>query len=64
MEIVQNNRKGLWNVPFISECYLIQGKLIMDEKTRPNFVDKDLDADMAFCKDMRDKDIFFYVSNR
>jgi hypothetical protein len=23
-----------------------------------------LDADMAFCKNMRDKDIFMYVTNR
>ena len=24
MEIVNNNRRGLWNVPFVSNCYLIQ----------------------------------------
>ncbi len=34
MDIVQNNRRGLWNVPFISGCYLIKGELIHSDKTR------------------------------
>jgi uncharacterized protein Usg len=34
MEIVQSNRRGLWNVPYASSSYLIQGKLIQNEKTR------------------------------
>ncbi len=64
MDIVQNTRRGLWNVPFISLAYLVKGKLIRDEATKPSFVHRLLDADMAFCKNLRDKDIFFYVSNR
>ena len=28
MEIVQGNRIGLWNVPFISGAYLIKGKIV------------------------------------
>ncbi len=28
MEIVQNNRQGLWNVPFVSSVYLIQVELV------------------------------------
>ena len=64
MDIVQNTRSGLWNVPFISAVYLIQGKLIQNPETRPNFVYGNLDADMAFCKNLRDNGIFFYVSNR
>ena len=34
MDIVQNNRRGLWNVPYIASVYLIQGPLIHDENTR------------------------------
>ena len=66
MEIVQRNRIGLWNVPFISSAYLIKGDLINhpNEKMRPNFVNKLLDADMAFCANLRENDIFFYISNR
>ena len=66
MEIVKGNRWGLWNVPFISSIYLIKGDLIHheNEKFRPNFIHKLLDADMAFCANLRDADVFFYVSNR
>ena len=64
MEIVQNTRRGLWNVPYISSCYLLHGSLIADEKTRPEFISRLLDPDMAFCKSLRDRDIDFYVSNR
>ncbi len=31
---------------------------------RPNFVHGLLDADMAFCKNMRENGDFFFVSNR
>jgi hypothetical protein len=34
MEIVQNRRKGLWNVPYISSAYLIKGTFIHDKATR------------------------------
>ena len=66
MEIVQGNRAGVWNVPYISGAYLIKGDLIMheNEKKRPNFIQKLLDADMAFCANLREADVFFYVSNR
>ena len=63
-EIVQNQRKGLWNVPYISSAYLIKGSLILSMLTRPNFTHGQLDADQAFCKNMRDKGDFFYVSNK
>ncbi len=34
MEIVQNNRRGLWNVPFVSSAYLIKGSVIQNKETR------------------------------
>ena len=37
MELIQGNRRGLWNVPFISSAYLIKGKLIHESETRPSF---------------------------
>lgn len=40
---------GIWNVPFISSCYLIK-KDIFSQIT---YADDELDADMAFCKAMR-----------
>lgn len=62
MEIVQGNRLGVWNVPFISSAYLVKGDLILNDKI--DFVHKLLDADMAFCANLRASDIFFYVTNR
>lgn len=64
MEIVQDRRKGLWNVPYISSAYLIKGSFIHNKETRPSFIYGLLDADMAFCKNMRENGDFFYVSNR
>jgi hypothetical protein len=64
MDIVQNTRKGLWNVPYVSSAYLIQGKLIHNKETRPTFESRDLDPDMTFCHDLRSKGVFMYISNR
>lgn len=65
MEIVQSNRRGLWNVPYISSAYLIKGSLVQaEEGVRPSFIHRLLDADMGFCANLRDAGIFFYVSNR
>lgn len=64
MEIVNNNRRGLWNVPFVSSCYLIQGSLIHDPHTRPSYIHKMLDPDMALMANLRANDEFIFVSNR
>ena len=31
MDIVRNDRRGLWNAPYISSCYLVAGSLIRDK---------------------------------
>ena len=66
MDIVNNNRRGLWNVPFISSIYLIKGEFMHNSppETRPNLLHESLDADMALCRNLRDAGVFFYVSNR
>ncbi|XP_076236667.1 procollagen lysyl hydroxylase [Calliopsis andreniformis] len=64
MEIVKNERRGLWNVPFVSSCYLINATLINNKNTRPLYVEGDLDTDMAFAYNNRERFIFMYVSNR
>lgn len=64
MEIVNNDRRGLWNVPFISSCYLIAGSVIHNKITRPTYIRNLLDPDMAFAENLRMNDIFVYVSNR
>jgi len=64
MEIVNNNRRGLWNVPYINSCYLISGTVIHNPETTPNYINNLLDADMAFATNLRASDIFMFVSNR
>jgi hypothetical protein len=63
MELVNNNRRGLWNVPYVSSCYLVSGPFLRgldsDLYTR-----NDLDPDMAFAANLRDSGAFLYVSNR
>lgn len=64
LDIVNNKRRGLWNMPYISSAYLINATLFKTQETHPSFINNLLDPDMAFCKNMRDKGIFMYVSNR
>nr|CAD7453420.1 unnamed protein product [Timema tahoe] len=54
----------VWNVPYVSGCYLINGSVIANTETRPSYAFDNLDPDMAFCSNMREKDIFMFVSNR
>lgn len=63
MEIVNNKRRGVWNVPFISAAYLIHGSLLKDKNNFPSYIHNLLDADMGLCYNLRDKGIFLYVSN-
>ncbi|CAG2104131.1 unnamed protein product, partial [Medioppia subpectinata] len=64
---------GVWNVPFISEVYLMNGSLLkgresneIEETFSPQFYSNkypDLDSDMTFCALLRDNGIFMFVTN-
>lgn len=64
MDIVQNHRRGVWNVPFVTSIYLVRGDIIENKKTRPSYINNLLDADMAFCTNMRNNDVYMFVTNR
>lgn len=65
LDIVYNKKRGLWNVPFINTCYLVNGTLLRKYgRTQLNYVKGNLDADMAFTGNLNDLDVFMYVSNR
>ncbi|XP_065219418.1 procollagen-lysine,2-oxoglutarate 5-dioxygenase-like [Planococcus citri] len=64
MDIVNRKKRGLWNVPYISSCYLINATILNSELLRPQYSYRDLDYDMAFCAQMRIKDIYMHVDNR
>ncbi|KAH0954090.1 hypothetical protein HN011_010425 [Eciton burchellii] len=64
MEIIKNERRGLWNVPFITNCYLINATIIANKAIRPLYEDDVLDTEMAFAQGNRRRGLFMYVSNR
>ncbi|XP_038604650.1 procollagen-lysine,2-oxoglutarate 5-dioxygenase 2 isoform X2 [Tachyglossus aculeatus] len=65
VDIVQGNRVGLWNIPYMANVYLIKGQTLRTEmKDRNYFVRDKLDPDMALCKNAREMGVFMYISNR
>jgi len=56
--------RGVWNVPFVTSIYLIRGDVIHNAKTKPSYIHNLLDADMAFCTNLRKNDVYMYVTNR
>ncbi|KAI1283094.1 Multifunctional procollagen lysine hydroxylase and glycosyltransferase LH3 [Halotydeus destructor] len=76
LDLVKNNRRGVWNVPYISQAYLINSNVfrkgknlensIIDERqVYPIFESQawNLDTDMTFSKSLRDAGVFMFVSN-
>uniref|UniRef100_A0A4W6BTW8 procollagen-lysine 5-dioxygenase n=1 Tax=Lates calcarifer TaxID=8187 RepID=A0A4W6BTW8_LATCA len=72
IEIVQGKRIGLWNVPYITQTYLIKGSVLRSKLAQVSlYVDEDMDPDMVFCRSIRDQvthctpaGVFMFVSNR
>uniref|UniRef100_A0AAX7UNN8 procollagen-lysine 5-dioxygenase n=1 Tax=Astatotilapia calliptera TaxID=8154 RepID=A0AAX7UNN8_ASTCA len=66
IEIVQGKRVGLWNVPYITQVYLIKGSVLRTKLSQVSlYMDEGgMDADMVFCRSIRDQGVFMYVSNR
>ncbi|OXB64355.1 hypothetical protein ASZ78_009938 [Callipepla squamata] len=57
VDIVQRRRVGLWNVPYISSVYMVKGKALRSELDEGDlFHSGKLDADMAFCHNVRNQD--------
>lgn len=61
VDIVEGEKIGLWNIPYMSSSYLIHGYKIPD--ILGSYISGMLDADMALCKALRNKGIFMFVSN-
>ncbi|KAG7495864.1 procollagen-lysine,2-oxoglutarate 5-dioxygenase 3-like [Solea senegalensis] len=65
IEIVQGKRIGMWNVPYITQVYLIKGSVLRSKLALVSlYVSEGMDPDMVFCKSIRDQGIFMFVSNR
>ncbi|XP_061456626.1 procollagen-lysine,2-oxoglutarate 5-dioxygenase 1 [Rhineura floridana] len=65
VDIVQGRRVGRWNVPYISSVYLLKGSILRSRLTQTDlFRSGKLDADMAFCHNIRKQGIFLFVTNQ
>uniref|UniRef100_A0A8C1UYI2 Procollagen-lysine,2-oxoglutarate 5-dioxygenase 1 n=1 Tax=Cyprinus carpio TaxID=7962 RepID=A0A8C1UYI2_CYPCA len=64
VDIVQGRRVGLWNVPYVSNIFLIKADTLRTDLKDPDlFESETLDPDMAFCSKVRDKGVFMFVTN-
>ncbi|KAG8435637.1 hypothetical protein GDO86_013537 [Hymenochirus boettgeri] len=65
LDIVQRQRIGIWNVPYISGIYLVKGNLLRSKLSQADvFRSGTLDFDMAFCYNVRRQGVFMFVTNR
>ncbi|XP_047131925.2 procollagen-lysine,2-oxoglutarate 5-dioxygenase 1 isoform X1 [Hydra vulgaris] len=62
IDIVKYNRRGVWNVPFVSNVYLIQSDTLKKFKSNP-FNSDELDQEMSFCSNARKLGMFMYITN-
>lgn len=50
------SHRGLWNVPYITQVYLIKGSILRSKLSQVSlFLDEDMDPDMVFCRTIRDQ---------
>ncbi|XP_059611971.1 procollagen-lysine,2-oxoglutarate 5-dioxygenase [Phlebotomus argentipes] len=59
LDIVNNNKRGIWNVPYISSCYLMKKSVL----SKISHVHEAFDPDMAMCHHLRSHNIFMHVDN-
>ncbi|KAM3922698.1 procollagen-lysine,2-oxoglutarate 5-dioxygenase 1 [Leptodactylus fuscus] len=65
IDIVQRQRIGIWNVPYVTNVYLVQGNVLRKALNQYDlFHSGHLDPDMAFCDNLRKKGVFMFVTNR
>lgn len=59
MSIVNNEIRGIFNVPYAAQCYLVKAKIL----NKLSYTKAEVDADMALAEHLRSQEIFMYVSN-
>ncbi|XP_050683668.1 procollagen-lysine,2-oxoglutarate 5-dioxygenase isoform X2 [Leptidea sinapis] len=64
MDIVNRNIRGIWNVPFITHCYLVKMSVFREAgPDKISYGKAGMDSDMAFCESLTNLGIFMHVSN-
>ncbi|XP_041094358.1 multifunctional procollagen lysine hydroxylase and glycosyltransferase LH3-like [Polyodon spathula] len=65
IEVVQGKRVGVWNVPYITQVYLVKGQTLRSELAyRDMFTQEGMDPDMVFCRNVREQGVFMFLTNR
>ncbi|GCC38256.1 hypothetical protein chiPu_0016769 [Chiloscyllium punctatum] len=58
VDIVEGNRIGIWNVPYIAHVYLIKGTALRTDLKEKNYFNQDMmDSDMSLCRNIREQKI-------
>lgn len=65
MDIVNGDQsgKGVWNVPYITNCYLMKMSVIKNYKIKTIYTLNTLDHDMAFCTNLRNRQIHMKIDS-
>lgn len=66
LSIINREKIGVWNVPYIAEAYLVKTSIlnkIIEKKDDGDLFGDYYEADMNFCEKFRDEGIFMYVTN-
>ncbi|CAN0422230.1 unnamed protein product [Lampetra fluviatilis] len=64
IDIVEGKRVGVWNVPYMSSVYMVNGSLLRAELKMKNiFMLNKQDSDMTFCVNVRALGVFMYITN-
>ncbi|XP_058874995.1 multifunctional procollagen lysine hydroxylase and glycosyltransferase LH3 [Acipenser ruthenus] len=65
IDVVQGKRVGVWNVPYITQVYLVKGRTLRRELAqRDMFTQEGMDPDMVFCRNVREQGVFMFLTNR
>ncbi|KAK7094083.1 procollagen-lysine,2-oxoglutarate 5-dioxygenase 1-like [Littorina saxatilis] len=62
IDVVEDKKLGLWNVPFVMNAVLVQGHC-MERMRNAHSHNPHVDPDMSFCEKARDSGYFMYVTN-
>ncbi|XP_062901467.1 procollagen-lysine,2-oxoglutarate 5-dioxygenase 2 isoform X1 [Mobula hypostoma] len=56
VDIVEGNRVGVWNVPYIAHVYLIKAEALRTDLKEKNYFNQDrMDSDMSLCRNVREQ---------
>ncbi len=64
LDILNNNHKGCWNIPYINHIYLIREDILENIQNYYTIgYNKNRGHDMAFCENLRKNNYFMYLCN-